>query len=94
MTDDAPLSAANEKKLAELREALDVAIAELEAGLGVEVDVDEFMAHVSREARLESWALAERGQQADEALGARITARRGRARRRSGVQTAARAGGQ
>lgn len=39
-------TAPKESKLTELREAIDVAVAELDAGLGVESSVDEFMAEV------------------------------------------------
>jgi hypothetical protein len=53
MTDDAHLTAAAEKRLAKLHEALDVGIAELDAGVGVEVDVEEFMAEVFREVGIE-----------------------------------------
>ena len=49
---DGDLKAA-ETKLAALRNALDVGIAELDAGLGVEVTPDELMAEVCEELGLE-----------------------------------------
>jgi hypothetical protein len=51
MTDDTSLNAT---KLAVLREALDVGVAELDAGLGVESSIDDLIAEVCLEAALEA----------------------------------------
>ena len=50
---DVVRDALEEKKLAVLREALDVGIAELDAGLGVAGSPDEIMADICAEAGLE-----------------------------------------
>jgi len=52
MTDDARLSATDEKRLATLREALDVDIYELDAGLSVEATPEQLMADVLFEVEL------------------------------------------
>lgn len=44
--------AVQEKKLSALREALDAGIAELNAGLGLEGSVEDFMAEIDRETGL------------------------------------------
>jgi hypothetical protein len=44
--------AIQEKKLSALREALDAGIAELDAGLGLESSVEDFMAEIDRETGL------------------------------------------
>ena len=44
--------ALEEKKLAALREALDAGIAELDAGLGVESSIEEFMVEIDAEVDL------------------------------------------
>lgn len=46
-------NAMEEKKLAVLREALDVGIAELDAGLGVETSPEELMAEIYADVGLE-----------------------------------------
>lgn len=46
--------ALEEKKLVALREALDAGIAELDAGLGMESSIEEFMAEIDAEADLTS----------------------------------------
>jgi Arc/MetJ-type ribon-helix-helix transcriptional regulator len=51
--DDVVRDAIERKKLAVLREALDVGIAELDAGLGVETTPDELMAEISAELGLD-----------------------------------------
>jgi Arc/MetJ-type ribon-helix-helix transcriptional regulator len=51
--DDVVRDALEQKKLAVLREALDVGIAELDAGLGVETTPDELVAEVSAELGLD-----------------------------------------
>ena len=51
--DDVVRDALEQKKLSVLREALDVGIAELDAGLGVETTPDELMAEVSAELGLD-----------------------------------------
>jgi hypothetical protein len=53
MTDDARLSATNERKLTALCEALDVGIAELDAGLGVETTPEELIAEVWAQIEIE-----------------------------------------
>ncbi|WP_437625989.1 ribbon-helix-helix domain-containing protein [Sorangium sp. So ce1151] len=47
--EEVALGALNEKRLAALREALDVGIAELDAGLGEECSPEDFMAKVCEE---------------------------------------------
>jgi Arc/MetJ-type ribon-helix-helix transcriptional regulator len=51
--DDVVRDALEQKKLSVLREALDVGIAELDAGLGVDTTPDELMAEVSAELGLD-----------------------------------------
>lgn len=53
MTDD-DATAANESALAQLRAALDVGIAELDAGLGIETTPDESMDEISAELGLDA----------------------------------------
>jgi len=50
---DVVRDAMEQKKLAVLREALDLGIAELDAGLGVETTPDELMAEISAELGLD-----------------------------------------